>query len=131
MLRADSPAASRQFYEDELCMFKLKGELWDFACQMCAVASDAFELELTTYNREPTEDPVFTLIVKNCDLEFARLRATNFASGGRIVPNDSGVLEIFEYPAGKNFSMEDPAGNRFLIHEDYAASGAREPGLLS
>ena len=105
-------------------MFRLKGELWDSACQMLAIDSDALELELTTYNRKPSEEPIFTLIVKNCDHEFARLRATNFASGGRILPNEAGALELFEYPAGKNFSMEDPAGNRFLIHEDYITPGA-------
>ena len=122
MLRADSPSASRQFYEDELGMFRLKGEMWDSACQMVAVSNDDIELELTDYNREASDSPVFTLMVDDCDREFARLRATGFASGARIVPNDNGVVAVFEYPAGKNFMMEDPSGNRFMIHEDYKPS---------
>jgi predicted enzyme related to lactoylglutathione lyase len=119
LLKADSPAMSRQFYEDELGLFKLQGELWDSACTMQAIYSDEFGIELTTYNRAPAEEPAFTLIVPDCAREFARLRATSFGSGARIVPNKDGVVEIFEYPAGKNFMMEDPSGNRFMIHEDY------------
>ena len=119
MLRANSPSASRQFYENELGMFRLKGEMWDSACQMVAIGNDSLELELTNYNREPSESPVFTLMVDDCEREFARLRATQFSSGGRLVPDDKGVVEVFEYPAGKNFMLEDPSGNRFMIHEDY------------
>lgn len=126
LLKADPVAVSRQFYEDELRMFKLKGDMWDSACTMVANDSDDLELELTTYNRQPSEEPAFTLTVANCDKEFARLRATTFSSGGRIVPNERGELEVFEYPAGKSFMLEDPAGNRFLIHEDYPA----EPGRV-
>ncbi len=100
-------------------MFRLKGEMWDSACQMAAIGSDDIELELTNYNREPSASPVFTLMVDDCKREFARLRATQFSSGGRLVPNENGVVEVFEYPAGKNFMMEDPSGNRFMIHEDY------------
>lgn len=124
LLKADPVAASRQFYEEELRMFKLKGEMWDSACSLVAADSDDLELELTTYNRQPTEEPAFTLIVADCDKEFARLSATTFSSGGRIVPNERGALEVFEYPAGKSFMLEDPAGNRFLIHEDYAPQPA-------
>lgn len=123
LLKADSIAASRQFYEDELRMFKLKGDMWDSACSMLANDSDQLELELTTYNRPPSQEPIFTLVVASCDDEFDRLNSTAFASGGRLVPNDRGIPEVFEYPAGKNFMLEDPAGNRFLIHEDYPAQG--------
>ena len=119
MLRTESPVNSRQFYEIELGMFKLQGEMWDWAFSMSAIDNEAFSLEFTTYHRATSEVPIFRLTVKNCDREFARLRATTFTSGGRIVPNKRGVLEVFEYPAGKNFQMEDPAGNRFIIHEDY------------
>lgn len=119
LLKAESPELSRQFYENELGMFKLRGAMWDSGCTMQAVTNDDLSIELTTYNRNPTEEPAFTLVVDNCQREFNRLCAIHFSSGARIVPNKDGVLELFEYPAGKNFMMEDPGGNRFVIHEDY------------
>jgi hypothetical protein len=123
LLKADSPAASRRFYEDELGMFTLQGAMWDSGCTMQAIHVESFGIELTTYNRRPSEEPAFTLIVEDCKKEFARLSAMHFASGARVVPNEAGALEIFEYPAGQNFMMEDPSGNRFVIHEDFAIRG--------
>ena len=113
MLRTESPVDSRQFYENELGMFKLQGEMWDWAFSMTAIDNEEFSLEFTTYHRAASEVPIFRLTVKNCELEFARLRATIFSSGGRLVPNKHGVLEMFEYPAGKNFQMEDPSWEPF------------------
>lgn len=121
LLKAASPALSRQFYEAELGLFKLKGEMWESACTMQAVESADVEVELTRYHRAPSEVPAFTLVVPDCAREFARLRTTHFASGGRLVPDDKGELAMFDYPGGANFMMEDPDGNRFLIHEDFTA----------
>lgn len=120
-VRAVSIEQSRQFYEDELAMFKHVGAVWESACALRPRGSNAFELNLGTYYNPPGDQAMFFLVVANCDREFARLRAVHFASGGRIVPDKDGRVDVFEYPGGKNFLMEDPAGNRFVIHEDYAA----------
>lgn len=120
-LLAKSTSASRQFYVDELGLFVQHGEVWDSACRLHSVDSGDIELHLTTYATEPSKVPMFWLIVPDCNREFSRLRAKTFSSGGRLVPNKIGLVEMFEYPGGQNFEMEDPAGNRFVIHEDFKA----------
>ena len=120
-LKIDSAEASRQFYEDELAMFRLHGEIWEGTCALRMVGNEDIRLHLAPYYDAPPQprQPAFSIGVKNCDKEFARLRATSFASGGRLMPQKGGVFEVFEYPGGKNFMMEDPSGNRLLIAEDY------------
>lgn len=89
---------------------------------MRSVASADIEIELADFHNPPSETALFILTTDDCNREFKRLVNTHFASGGRIVPNEQGRLDIFEYPAGANFMMEDPSGNRFLIHEDFGPS---------
>lgn len=109
-------------------MFKLDGEVWEGSCRMRAIENEELQLHLASfYNPAPdpaTTMPMFSLIVASCDRQFARLRSVNFASGDRLVPGEDGVLEVFEYPGGKNFIMQDPSGNRFLIAEDYRERAA-------
>lgn len=120
LLKTESASVSRQFYEDELAMFKLEGELWERACSLRALNDDSFGIQLASYFNPPPDlaMPLFSLLVENCAREFSRLLKTTFASGGRLVPDDNGIVEMFEYPGGKNFIMEDPSGNRFLIAQD-------------
>lgn len=120
-LNADSVEASRQFYVDELCMFAVQGEVWETMCALRGIYDDALGIDLASFHNPlpQSKAPLFTLVVDDCCREFLRLRATNFASGGRILPDEHGNLTVFEYPGGMNFQMEDPAGNRFVIHEQY------------
>lgn len=120
LLKTESAALSRQFYEDELAMFRLEGELWERACSLRSLSDDSFGIQLASYFNPPPDlaMPLFSLIVEDCDREFSRLFATTFASGGRLVPDEKGMVEVFEYPGGRNFIMEDPSGNRFLIAQD-------------
>lgn len=103
-------------------MFRLVGTLWESACTLRATASEDIELELADFHNPPSDAALFILTTDDCNREFKRLVNTHFASGGRVVPNKHGRLDVFEYPAGANFMMEDPSGNRFLIHEDFGAA---------
>lgn len=119
-LRTASAPLSRLFYENELAMFKLEGSIWVSGCTLRAIDSDDTRLELSTFHSAPGESAFFILTVDNCQREFLRLLNTEFVSGGKILPGKNGRFGIFEYPAGRNFTMEDPAGNKFLIHEDFS-----------
>lgn len=120
-LKADSVEASRQFYVGELGMFEMKGTIWLETCALRGIYDDAVGIDLASFHQSLPQSgvPLFTLVVDNCACEFARLKATTFASGGRILPDQHGNMEVFEYPGGMNFQMEDPSGNRFVIHEQY------------
>lgn len=122
-LKLVSADRSRQFYVDELGMFEPAGIAFDFACRFKPRYNKGFTLSLSTGNQSNAQ-PAFFLLVPNCCLEFNRLRTVHFSSGGRIVPDRRGELSMFEYPGGQNFMMEDPNGNRFVIHEDFVAEVA-------
>jgi catechol 2,3-dioxygenase-like lactoylglutathione lyase family enzyme len=122
LLRAESPADTIRFYVQELGMFQVDADYGMDAWLLRAIANPAICIQITPWHPVPRATPAFALTVPSCDLEFRRLRAQRFAGGGGLVPDEHGVLDVFEWPGGKNFMLEDPGGNRFLLCEDHIAS---------
>lgn len=119
-LNAGSAQASSRFYVDELKLFKIDTRSTDGACcAISAIGNDEVTINLGPQFKQQSEFALFSLEVDNCDRELERLRKCRFESGGRVVPDKNGQLNVFEWPGGKNFMLEDPAGNRFLLEEDY------------
>ncbi|WP_146171985.1 hypothetical protein [Pseudoduganella armeniaca] len=70
------------------------------------------------YNRAGSW-PALGLSVSDCCEELNRLRSIRFESGGGLVPNELGQLEVFEYPGGRNISLRDPDNHQILLFEDF------------
>ncbi|UOD32806.1 VOC family protein [Massilia violaceinigra] len=120
LLRAESAADTIRFYVEELGMFRVDADYGMESYLLRAIANPAICLQIAPWHPPARESPVFALTVPSCDSQFQRLRAMRFA-GGRLVPDKNGVLEVFEWPGGKSFMLEDPAKNRFLLCEDRIA----------
>lgn len=118
-LRAESAAETIRFYVQELGLFEVAADYGMDAWLLRAIANPAICLQITPWHPPARETPVFALTVPSCDAEFQRLRGVQFASGGGLVPDKNGLLEVFEWPGGKNFMLEDPSKNRFLLCEDH------------
>ena len=112
---------SIRFYVDELSMFSVVEDFGTGYCLLRATDCHAFHIYVTDWVARPSDQFTFSLDVRDCDAVFRRLRDVDYASGARIIPDATGNVEVFEYPGGKNFEMEDPDGNRFLIYEHYGA----------
>ncbi|NHZ61244.1 VOC family protein [Massilia genomosp. 1] len=121
LLRAEAPADTIRFYVEELGMFRLDADYGMDCCLLRAIANPAICLQITPWHPAPRETPVFALTVPSCDAQFRRLRSVRFAAGGGLVPDKNGVLDVFEWPGGKSFVLEDPGKNRFLLCEDRIA----------
>lgn len=120
-LRVDSAAEAIRFYVDELGLFKVEADYGMHAYLLCAVGNPSFGLQIAE-SGAPTSGPArFGLSVECCKREFQRLRQVAFASGGRLVPDANGNLEVFDWPGGQSFLVEDPSGNQMLLFEDYIA----------
>lgn len=121
-LRAESAADTIRFYVQELGMFEVDADYGMQSYLLRAIASPAICLQLAPWHPAPRETPAFALTVPSCDAQWRRLRTVRFAGGGGLVPDKNGVAEVFEWPGGKNFMLEDPGKNRFLLCEDHIAT---------
>lgn len=65
-------------------------------------------------NHHPSNHPLLTILTKTIDEEYARIKNINFTSGGGFLPKNG----IFEYPAGRNFMIIDPSGNKIIIEQE-------------
>ena len=112
-LPAHDAAAMQQFYVNELGWFVLAQD-WGMG-----------QLELRWLNGplglciHPPPDgcvlnesatPRLSLRTSELDAEFARLNAMSLRSGAALLSP-----HIFEYPAGRNFMLRDPAGHCVLL----------------
>ncbi|NHZ40234.1 VOC family protein [Massilia aquatica] len=120
-LRAESAVDTIRFYVQELGMFQVDADYGMDSYLLRASAHPGICLQITPWHPAAREAPVFALTIPSCDVAFQRLRAMRFAGGGGLVPDKNGVLEVFEWPGGKNFMLEDPSKNRFLLCEDHIA----------
>ena len=102
---------SIRFYVDELSMFSVVEDLGTGYCLLRATDSPDFHIYLTDWVARPSDQFTFSLDVSDCDAVFRRLHEVDYASRARIIPDATGNVEVFEYPGGKNFEMEDPDGN--------------------
>lgn len=118
-LKAISAEASRQFYVDELRLFTANGvSFHGMSCLLFPIGYRQFRIYLDAYFSSPPQTVLFTLQVNDCDSEFARLRQVVFTSGGRIVPDENGGLNVTRDAEGRHFTLEDPTGNRFRLFDN-------------
>ncbi|MGK4006211.1 hypothetical protein WMF31_26565 [Sorangium sp. So ce1036] len=112
-LRVDSVRDAERYYCDELGLFD---SCYDYGMGTVSLVSrdnPTFFLVLSTGSGAASDDYLFGLETKDCDLLFERLRSVRFETGGRLLSS-----EVFEYPLGKNILLKDPSGNKFLIFEE-------------
>lgn len=102
------------FYCDELGLFEL-GQ--DFGMgQISLEGKENKNIRLLLQEGMPQAmGLLFHLAVNDCDAVFERLKRVPFKTGALLLNE-----EIFEYPLGKNVTLKDPAGNMFLLYEDYS-----------
>lgn len=124
-LTVQSADIALKFYIDELAMFEVRAD-YGMGCYLLHEKRNRSAcLSIREVDARRSGEKVFGISVENCVREFERLRNTQFFFGGGIVPDDDGSISVFDYPIGKNFLMEDPDGNRFLLFEDYVSPELR------
>lgn len=112
-LRVDSIQDAEQYYCRELGLFEFYYDYGMGTVSLVARDNPSFFLILATGARGRSDDYLFSIETKDCELLFERLRSTRFETGGKLLSD-----RVFEYPLGKNILLEDPSGNRFLIFEE-------------
>jgi predicted enzyme related to lactoylglutathione lyase len=118
-LTVESAKNAIQFYVDELKLFRVRIEYGMECFLLSAVDNNVACLRIREGNVASKKSPLFVIGVKDCDEEFARVSKIKFSNGAGIVPDRNGLLQVSDFPTGKNFVMEDPSGNRFILSEDY------------
>ena len=117
--------AVRRFYLHELGGFHLAQD-WGMGQQLL-VATHAPQLGLMLIERadctleagrsahaadNANGLPRFSLTVPHLDAEFQRLSALRFTSGARFLSQ-----AVFEFPAGRNITLCDPAGHHLVLEQ--------------
>ena len=117
-LKVCSSARAIDFYVNEAKLFKEAADFGGGYISLKCICADHIYLSiLESSSFSPVGDPLFSIGVKNCDGEVARLSAVEFKSGGSIYKDSSGRIAVIEYPLGKNIMLIDPDGHRFLLME--------------
>ncbi|AUX21535.1 uncharacterized protein SOCEGT47_020210 [Sorangium cellulosum] len=112
-LRVDSVRDAERYYCDELGLFEFYHDYGMETVSLVSRDNPSFFLILSAGAGACSDDCLFGLETKDCDLLFERLRSVRFETGGRLLSS-----EVFEYPLGKNVLLRDPSGNKFLIFEE-------------
>jgi predicted enzyme related to lactoylglutathione lyase len=120
-LKVGSSPLAIKFYVEELGMFEIAADYGMNDFLLLAIENPGFGLRISERAEKTTGSPIFGMSVDSCDAEFRRLQQAGFKTGGRLVPDRHGNLAVFEWPGGKNFLVEDPSGNQFLLFEDRIA----------
>ena len=112
-LPAHDATAMQQFYVNELGGFVLAQD-WGMGHLELRWLYGPLGLYIHTptdnYTRDASATPRLSLRTSQLDAEFARLNAMNFSSGAKLLST-----HIFDYPAGRNFTLRDPAGHCVLL----------------
>lgn len=117
-LTVASTREALEFYTEELALFELRMDYGMDTYLISYKLSSNLCLSLSMGEVQPRTTPLFALEVEDCLAEFHRIKKIKFTKGGLENTNKSSQ-QIFEYPLGKSFLMQDPSGNRFLILEGY------------
>jgi hypothetical protein len=104
------------FYISELALFDIKADYGMDTYLVSYNYNPSFGLNLTVGSPISKSGPLYELVVADCVTEFKRIANIAFSKGGLVNANRDSK-NIFEYPLGKNFLMEDPSGHKFLISE--------------
>ena len=118
-LYSSSVDNSIRFYVDELALFTISENYGTGYCLLQSTLLPGFYLYLVDWCIHTEKQYALSLDVPDCDAEFRRMISTTFTSGGRIAPDESGNVEVLEYPGGKVFQMADPDNNVFAIYEHF------------
>ena len=105
-----------RFYTEELALFKIQIDYGMDNYLVSYIHNTSFGLNLAVGSPIIKSGPLYELEVTNCISELERIAGTAFSKGGLVTSNISSK-NIFEYPLGKNFLMQDPFGHKFLISE--------------
>ena len=119
--KVESIEKARQFYIDELGLFKEITTFGERAVILREFRDENLELYIELGEcKNNSNEPSFSMEVKDCSKEFDRIKRINFFSGGHLFKDESEEeATIFEFPLGKNFLLVDPSGNKFLMYEDF------------
>jgi hypothetical protein len=117
-LTVASPKEALHFYVEELALFELRLDYGMDTYLISYKANPTVCLSIGVGEEQVRNKPTFALEVKDCLAEYQRISKIDFTKGG-ILKNNGNDKQIFEYPLGKSFLMQDPFGNRFLIIEGY------------
>lgn len=107
---------SLQFYINETNLFIFD---MDLGMNQVRIKSNFNESLYILISEVRNKKSINTLEIytKNIEKEFEKMQKINFKSDAKII-SDNGNL--FEYPIGKSFTIEDPFGNQIiLIESDY------------
>jgi hypothetical protein len=118
-LKSVSCDRSIAFYVEELGMFDLVNNFGTGFCTLRSKRLQNLNVFLGHGYNSPGSWPVLGLSIEDCYEELNRLRDIEFASGGGVVPNELGQLEVFEYPGGRNILLRDPDGHEIILFEDF------------
>ncbi len=113
-LRVSSTREAEQFYCNDLGMFDFYQDYGMGNICLVYKANTSFLLLLVEGVTNTNNIPLFSLEVDDCELVFQKLKKALINSKGALL-NDN----VFEYPPGKNITLEDPAKNTFLLFQEH------------
>jgi hypothetical protein len=108
-----------RFYIEKLALFEINIDYGMDNYLISYKHNNSFGLNIVLGSPIIHLGPLYELEVANCIPEFERIAGTVFEKGGLVNPNRNSK-NIFEYPLGRNFLMEDPFGHKFLISEYFS-----------
>lgn len=108
------------FYTSELALFEVRIDYGMDDYLISYKHDSSFGLNLSIGEPIAKSGPLYELEVADCVAEFERIAGIAFSKGGLVNANRSSK-NIFEYPLGKNFLMQDPFGYKFLVSEYFTS----------
>ena len=106
-----------QFYIEELNLFQFGNDFGNGQCSIFAEGNPRFTLFISAQEfYESSQHIIFSINVDNIEALHKKYRGMKFNSGGELISKD----RVFEYPAGRNITLKDPANNLFIIQQNFS-----------
>lgn len=105
-----------RFYTDELELFIFDTDFGMGNCRITSKENSHFALVISTQeSHTPNDHPIFSINVNDIEILYKYYRNKDITSGGDLISKNG----IFEYPAGRSITLRDPAGNTFIIQQNF------------
>jgi|GEM_PF-781391 hypothetical protein len=112
-LKVASVEQAQRFYCEDLGLFDFYYDYGMDTVSLVFKRNPTVFLILSAGRPIECQDYTFALQAKDCKDLFHQLSNKPFVTQGRLLSE-----ELFEYPLGANFMVQDPSGNKVLIFDE-------------